>query len=58
MNTAVFRVKVYCASNGLCGMVDVVSLTSSSAKRFALKTFFRGKGWEVTDCLKLRNLGA
>jgi hypothetical protein len=54
MNTAKFRVHLRCASNNLNGMVEVISLTSSGAKRLVKQTFFKGKGWEI---VKVENLG-
>ncbi len=54
MDSAVFQVELYQESNDLKAMVQVISLTGSSAKMMVLRTFFP-KGWEVVKVTKVRN---
>lgn len=56
MESAVFLVELHQKSNNLTAAVEVISLTSSSAKRFALLTFFKNGNWEVTRCTKARTM--
>jgi hypothetical protein len=55
MTSGVFRVDLRQESNNLEASVEVMSLTSSSAKMFALRKFFP-KGWEVVKVTKVRDL--
>lgn len=54
---AKFRVKVRCDANDLNAMVEVISISQSEARRFALRQFFQSEGWRIIDCEKVKRDG-
>ncbi len=54
MDSAVFQVDLHQDANNLDASVQVISISSSGAKMFAVRKFFP-KGWEVTKVTKVRN---
>jgi hypothetical protein len=56
MKSAIFRVKLFHELNGLDATVEVISVTSSAAKRFVKQVFFPQNGWKVIDTQKVREL--
>ena len=47
-----FRIEVVHEKNDLHGMVEIISTDGKSAREMALRVFFRGGGWKVTEVLR------
>ena len=55
MEVKKYRIRVEHKTNGLSGMVEVISTTRERAELFALQSFFRGGGWTVTDSRRVHD---
>ncbi len=49
-----FEIKLYCESNDLHAMIQVISISEIAAVRFSKRKFFPGKSWEVTSVKEVK----